>query len=53
MKEDIFDALKDRLEGWELVEMLGLTVEDILTEFEDKVLDNLEDIKELLNINDD
>jgi len=53
MKEDIFEALKDRLEGWELVEMLGLSVEDILTEFEEQVLDNIDDIKELLGIDND
>ena len=50
MKDDLFEILKDRFESWELVELLDLDVEDILIEFEDEILDKIDEIKELLNI---
>lgn len=50
MKDDLFEALKDRLESWELVELLDLPIEDILLEFEEEILEKIDDIKELLGI---
>lgn len=53
MKDELFDAIKDRWEGWELVEVLNLPIEDILLEFEEEIFEKLSEIKELLNIEDD
>ena len=50
MKDEIFEAIKDRWEGWELAEVLNLPIEDILLEFEEEILEKIEDIKELLGI---
>jgi len=52
-KEELFRLLDDRLEGWELVEHLDLTAEDICLAFEDIVLDKITELKELLNIDTD
>ena len=53
LMDDILEKLKDRLEGWEFAELLELSVEDIFYAFEDRIdEDRLEDIKELLNIED-
>jgi len=52
-KEDLFKLINDRLEGWELVELLELTAEEICRNFEDEVMDNIDEIKELLNIDTD
>jgi hypothetical protein len=52
-KEDLFKLINDRLEGWELVELLEVDAEDVCLAFEDQVLDKLESIKELLNIDTD
>lgn len=53
MKEDIFEIIKDRLEAWELVELLNLPIEDILLEFEEEILDKINEVKELLGIKED
>lgn len=54
MKDDLFEIIKDRFESWELVELLSdrISTEDILLMFEDEVFEKLDDIKELLNIED-
>lgn len=52
-KEDLFKLINDRLEGWELVELLELTAEDICRNFEDEVMENINEIKDLLNIDTD
>ena len=44
-------ALTDRYEGWELVELLSIRVEDVIDAFEMDIMDNLEDLKEELKIN--
>lgn len=53
MKDDLFEAIKDRFEGWELVDLLSISTEEILLMFEDEVFQKLEEIKELLNIEDE
>lgn len=45
--------LDDRLEGWELAELLGLSAEDIALAFQDVVEDKMAQLKELLEIEDD
>lgn len=52
-KEDLFKLINDRLEGWELVELLELDAEEICRNFEDEVMDNIDEIKDLLNIDTD
>ncbi len=49
-KEELYKLLNDRFEGWELVEILEITAEDICRAFEDEVHDNLEELKDLLGI---
>jgi hypothetical protein len=48
-------ALADRLEGWELVEFLQIDIETIIDNFEEAILDNLEDVCDFAGIrnNDD
>ncbi len=38
----------DTLEAVELVDFLGISIEDIVEYFEDLILDNLEEVEELL-----
>lgn len=46
-------ALIDKYEGWELVELLDIDIEDVIDAFEIEIVDNLEDLKEELRINND
>jgi hypothetical protein len=52
LPETIKQAIADRYEGWELVELLDLSVRDIIYYFEEDILDKLDDIKEDLRIED-
>jgi hypothetical protein len=51
--DDIIKMLNDRLEGWELAELLGLSAEDIALAFEDAVEEKIAQLKELLEIEDE
>lgn len=51
--EFIRKALADRYEAWELVEMLRIPTEEIISMFEDVILDHLQDLKEELEIEDE
>ena len=53
LMDDIFQAIEDRLEASELVDFIGLTTRDILHEFREEVIENIEEIKELLNLKED
>lgn len=53
LMDDIITMLDDRLEGWELAELLGLSAEEIALAFEDKLEDKMAQIKELLEIEDE
>jgi hypothetical protein len=46
----IKQALIDRLEGWELVELLNIDAEAIVELFEDQILDKLEEVLEIVGI---
>ena len=48
--DDIIKMLDDRLEGWELAELLGLSAEDVALAFEDTLEEKMAQIKELLEI---
>lgn len=50
--DDIISLLNDRLEGWELAELLGLSAEDIALAFEEVLDEKVEQLKELLEIED-
>lgn len=52
-REDLFLLLQDRFSAWELVDLLGISTEDICYAFEDQIYDNLEDLKEYLGLSDD
>lgn len=43
-------ALIDRLEGWELVEFLQIPIEDIVEVYEDLILQEIEDVKDFINL---
>ena len=51
--DDIVKMLDDRLEGWELAELLNLSAEDIALAFEEQIEDKIAQLKELLEIEDD
>lgn len=53
MLDDIIDILDDRLDGWELAELLELSPSEIALEFKDKIEDKLDELKELLELDDD
>ena len=50
--DDIISLLNDRLEGWELAELLGLSAEEIALAFEEVLDEKIEQLKELLEIED-
>ncbi len=51
--EELYKLIDDRLEGWELVELLEISAEDICLAFEDEVFDKMKAIKDLLELDDD
>ncbi len=51
--DDIIKMLDDRLEGWELAELLGLSAEDIALAFEEVVEEKIAQLKELLEVEDE
>lgn len=50
LNNTIRDALADRLEAWELVDFLDITIEDVLAAFEDKVVENLDEVLDYAGI---
>lgn len=50
MDPDFKQILYDRFEGWELVEFLQIPVEEIVEIFEDKIIENLEDVEDFAGI---
>jgi hypothetical protein len=50
MTQDIKDMLADRLEGWELVDFLQISIEDVINAFEDDIEENLEDVLDFAGI---
>lgn len=53
LPEHVKAALVDRLEGWELVDFLQITIEDVVEAFEETIIENLEDVEDFLNLRDD
>ena len=50
LPKEVYDALVDRYEAWELVELLDLDIRDVIDAFELDIIDNLEDIREELGM---
>lgn len=50
MDDELKKAICDRLEGWELVDFLQVSIEEILDAFEDKVEDSLDDVLDFCNL---
>lgn len=50
LNNNIKDALADRLEAWELVDFLDITIEDVLAAFEDKIVENLDEVLDFAGI---
>lgn len=44
--EDVLTRLTDRLFGWELVEYLGITTEEIIEAFRERVIDILDELED-------
>lgn len=39
----LLNAIQDRFEGWELVEYMNISTEEIIEAFRDRILDNYND----------
>lgn len=50
LNNTVKDALADRLEAWELVDFLDIPIEDVLSAFEDKIVENLEEVLDFAGI---
>lgn len=48
--EELRDLIKDRLEPPEVVEMLELTVDDLLDAFQETILEKMERVREILDL---
>jgi hypothetical protein len=46
---DFVEALKDRFEGWELIEYLQIPIEEIIDAFFEEVVDAKVDLEEFMN----
>lgn len=42
--------LADRLEGWEIVDFLQISSEEIIAAFEDRIYDNREDLEDFCGL---
>lgn len=51
MTEDQKERIKDFFDGFELVEYLRISVDDILDRFEAEVEEAIDDIEELMGVN--
>lgn len=45
-------AIEDRMESWDLVELLGIPIKDIIYNFEDEIIKSIDELKEYLRIDD-
>ena len=43
-------SICDRLQGWELVDFLQVSIVDIVDAFEDEILENIDDVLELVGM---
>lgn len=50
LPDELKEALACRLEASELVDFLQITTEEIIELLEDRILDNIEEIKELADL---
>lgn len=50
MDKEFRQILYDRFEGWEIVEFLQIPIEEIVDIFEDRIIENLEDVEDLAGI---
>lgn len=53
LDEALRNAICDRMEGWELIEFLNISIEDVVAAFEEAILDNIEDVQEEINYKDE
>ncbi len=53
LPEHVKEALRDRLEGYELVDFLQISIEAVVDAFEEDIIQNLEDVEDFLNLRDD
>ena len=48
-EEFLLKAVTDKMEGWELVEFLNISIEDVVEAFRDRIIDNIDDVEDFLN----
>lgn len=53
MDKDTKERIADYFDPWELIEYLGVPTEDIVSAFEEEVLERLEEIEELMGVSHD
>jgi hypothetical protein len=46
------EALKDRFEGWELIEYLQIPIDVIIDDYFEEVVDSKQDLEEFMNVGD-
>lgn len=50
LDKDFKDKLIDRFDGWEIVEFLQISTEDVIYAFEEEIEDAIEDVADWLGV---
>lgn len=50
LTREVREAIIDRLQGWELIDFLQISIEDVIEAFEDVIVENIEDVKDFADI---
>ena len=50
LDKDFKDKLTDRFDGWEIVEFLQISTEDVIYAFEEEIEDAIEDVADWLGV---
>ena len=53
LSKDFKLALSDRYEGWELVEFLQISVDDVIDAFEDQILTGAQELRQDMGMEED
>lgn len=50
MTKEQKDRIIDYFEPWELVQLLGITMEDIVEDYEEQILEALDDLEDIMGV---
>jgi hypothetical protein len=50
MDEELKKIIIDRLEGWELVDFLQISIEECIEAFEEDILQNIDDVEDYIGL---